>query len=246
MDSYTFLAQYYDAFMQGSDPERWLRKSREILKDRTLPAGSIADLACGTGYAAVELAKEGRSVFGVDLSEEMLEVAYERSAAEGISVRWIQADICDVRLTGKVAAAFCWNDGVNYLGSEDRLRAFLSYCFRSLEPGGVLAFDVSTPEKLSSMDGQVYYEIEDDCSYIWENLFDQDAGECRMHLAFFIRQDDGRYVRQDEEHVQHAFSRESIAAALSETGFTQISVVSFDPDGQTEPAEYRDLWTARK
>lgn len=53
---------------------------------------SILDMGCGTGRHAVELAKRGYRVTGVDISEGMLEVARKKAETEGASVRWVQAD----------------------------------------------------------------------------------------------------------------------------------------------------------
>lgn len=53
---------------------------------------SILDMGCGTGRHAVELAKRGYRVTGVDISEGMLEVARKKAETEDVSVRWVQAD----------------------------------------------------------------------------------------------------------------------------------------------------------
>ena len=47
---------------------------------------SVLDVGTGTGRAALQLAKAGARVTGVDASEEMLAVARERAAADGIDV----------------------------------------------------------------------------------------------------------------------------------------------------------------
>lgn len=47
---------------------------------------------CGTGRQAIELAKRGYSVTGVDLSEAMLKRAREKARAAGVEVNFIKAD----------------------------------------------------------------------------------------------------------------------------------------------------------
>lgn len=50
-----------------------------MLKNTQPKSGlDIMELACGTGKIAVELAKKGHQVTGVDLSDEMLSLAYNR------------------------------------------------------------------------------------------------------------------------------------------------------------------------
>ncbi len=56
------------------------------------PGASILDLGCGTGRHAVEFARRGYRVTGVDLSSGMLLQAHRRAAAAGVSVDWVHAD----------------------------------------------------------------------------------------------------------------------------------------------------------
>ncbi len=53
----------------------------------------ILDAGCGDGTYSLETAERGALVTGVDLSEDMLAVARQRSAARAIAVRWRQGDV---------------------------------------------------------------------------------------------------------------------------------------------------------
>jgi 2-polyprenyl-3-methyl-5-hydroxy-6-metoxy-1,4-benzoquinol methylase len=55
---------------------------------------SVLDAGCGTGRVAVELAKRGVTVVGVDLDESMLATARSRSS----DVEWIQHDLATLAL----------------------------------------------------------------------------------------------------------------------------------------------------
>ena len=57
------------------------------IKDR-----SIVDVGTGTGRAAILMARGGARVTAVDASEEMLEVAKERAAAERLKIRFVRGD----------------------------------------------------------------------------------------------------------------------------------------------------------
>lgn len=52
----------------------------------------ILDVGCGTGRHAIELAKRGYSVTGVDLSENMLNKAKEKALAAGVNIDFQIAD----------------------------------------------------------------------------------------------------------------------------------------------------------
>jgi ubiquinone/menaquinone biosynthesis C-methylase UbiE len=51
------------------------------------------DAGCGDGTYSIAAAERGAMVTGVDLSDDMLAVARERSAARGVTVDWRQGDV---------------------------------------------------------------------------------------------------------------------------------------------------------
>lgn len=67
--------------------ERLLLSSVPNLQGRT-----VLDVGTGTGRAALVFARGGAAVTGVDASAQMLDVARERSAAEGLHVEWLEGD----------------------------------------------------------------------------------------------------------------------------------------------------------
>lgn len=77
-----------------------------------LPAGStVLDVGCGTGRHAVELAKRGYRVTGIDLSEGMLNVARAKAAVEGVDVEFVQADATQFETDERFNGAICLCEG---------------------------------------------------------------------------------------------------------------------------------------
>lgn len=69
--------------------------------ERTTPYGAALDVGCGTGTHAVELARRGWRVTGVDSVAAALDKA--RARAQGLDVRFVQDDVTALaadRLTG--------------------------------------------------------------------------------------------------------------------------------------------------
>ncbi len=54
------------------------------------------DLACGTGNEALELARRGAEVTGLDGAPRLLEVASARAEEEGLAASWIQGDLAEL------------------------------------------------------------------------------------------------------------------------------------------------------
>jgi SAM-dependent methyltransferase len=80
----------YDAFLAERTPVE-VDQIEALLQLR--PLRRILDLPCGQGRHAIELARRGYQVTGVDLSQYMLGVARERAEAAGVRVRWLAGDM---------------------------------------------------------------------------------------------------------------------------------------------------------
>ena len=84
------FARQYDRepFVQGTTGECDFIE-QELNYDKSL---KILDVGCGTGRHAIELAKRGYTVTGIDLSESMLKRAGEKAAEQGLSIDFRQHD----------------------------------------------------------------------------------------------------------------------------------------------------------
>ncbi|MBN1477330.1 methyltransferase domain-containing protein [Candidatus Sumerlaeota bacterium] len=117
-----------------------LREVEFLLGELSLPqGGSILDVGCGTGRHAVELAKRGYAVTGIDLSTEMLARAAKAADAAGVSVEWIHSDATRFSLPQRFDAAICLCEGAFGLLSQtddpiEQPLAILRNISRSLKP----------------------------------------------------------------------------------------------------------------
>jgi SAM-dependent methyltransferase len=101
--------------------------------DRLLhPGARVLDAGCGTGRVAVELARRGYDVVGVDNDVSMLEVARRSDA-----VRWVQADLAALALDQPVDLVVAAGNVVVFLepGSEPEVVRRMAACLRT---GGLL------------------------------------------------------------------------------------------------------------
>ncbi len=111
-----------------------------LLEELSLPPGSaILDVGCGTGRHSLELAKRGYAVTGLDLSAQMLARAAAAARANGLDVRWIQADATRFSFPTPFDAAICLCEGsFGLLGAGDDAIAqplsILCNISRSLKP----------------------------------------------------------------------------------------------------------------
>jgi SAM-dependent methyltransferase len=67
---------------------------------REPPYGRALDLGCGTGIWAVELAKRGWEVTGIDITSKAIRRARERARERGVEIRFIEGDVAALRAEG--------------------------------------------------------------------------------------------------------------------------------------------------
>lgn len=139
-DGYDLLYRDKDYVAECDLVERLLRTSSEFAR-----AASILDIGCGTGGHAIELARRGYRIEGLDRSEAMLEQA-RRKAGQTQGLTMIPHFSCgDARNFTSSAppfdAALMMFAVIGYLTSNDDLAEALSRVAVHLKPGGAFVFD---------------------------------------------------------------------------------------------------------
>jgi len=101
----------------------------------------ILDVGCGTGRHAVELAKRGYEVVGLDLSETLLGKARAKAAEAGVKIDFIRGDARDFRFDAAFDLAIMICEGAFPLMETDAMNfRILENVTRALKPGGKLIF----------------------------------------------------------------------------------------------------------
>lgn len=236
---YERFAQVYDHLMGDFDYPGWARHYLALLGRAGVSPRRVCDVACGTGSIALELAALGLEVTGVDASPEMLREAQNKARAMGRTVPFVRQDMRDLQLHRAVDAIVCACDGVNYLLTEDDLSRFFAAAHKNLAPGGALAFDISSGEKLREQARErIFFEDLPNLTYLWQNEWDEGTQTVSMDLCFFERRSDGLYARFDERQAQRAHESDALGAALRDAGFRDVRAYggrTFDPPAPGEP-----------
>ncbi|ULE32835.1 class I SAM-dependent methyltransferase [Mycobacterium sp. IDR2000157661] len=101
-----------------------------------LKGAVLADLACGTGSAALAAAHRGARVIGVDVTADLIGLAAQKAQADGTPIEWRVADAADTGLaTGSVDAVIS-NMGIIFVEPHRQVTELA----RLLRPGGALGF----------------------------------------------------------------------------------------------------------
>ena len=245
MGVYQALAASYDRLTNDVDYEATVAFYYEILNREGLSPRTAVDLACGTGSVSAILARKGLRVTGVDLSEEMLTVAQQKTADLDNPPQFVCQSLEKLCLPRGVDLAVCALDSLDYITDPADCARAIQRVYKALNPGGIFIFDVNTPEKLRAMDGQVFLDEDEDVYCVWRGEFDEKTNICSYGMDLFQRR--GKmWERSFEEHREYAYSREQLAGYLKAAGFTHIEVWADRQLVSPQPGEQRIYMKARK
>ena len=116
-----FFDRHAPVYMDNSFTRNTVQEVDFILAELEFPLKScILDIGCGTGRHAVELAKRGYQITGVDISAGMLAEARKAARQAKVDVTWVQADAVKFTSAEKFDAAICLCEGaIGLLGTGD-------------------------------------------------------------------------------------------------------------------------------
>lgn len=228
MDQYKDFAFIYDELMNEVDYNGWVEYIEKIIEKEGTKVQNILELACGTGNLTIPLTKKNYDIAGIDISEEMLGVAREKAEKEGVELVLLQQDIAELDFDiTNLDCVLCACDGFNYITYDEDLENVFKKTYELLKENGLFIFDISSFYKLSSVLGNnMYGENREDIAYMWQNYFDDEENLVEMELAFFVKDEDGRFERFEEVHQQRAYTEEEILDMLQSVGFKDIKVYS--------------------
>ena len=245
MDAYHALAFSYYRLTNDVPYRQVVEFYYEILKREGVSARTAVDLACGTGSVAKILAQDGLSVTGVDMSEEMLTVAWDKCANMENPPRFVCQKLQQLRLPKAVDLAVCALDSLDYILDPKDCAQAICRVYKVLNPGGIFIFDVNTPEKLKAMDGQIFLDEDEDVYCVWRGEFNEQENICSYGMDLFQRQGNA-WHRSFEEHREYAYSMQQLIDFLKAAGFTSIEVYGDRVLEAPRPGGQRMYFKARK
>jgi SAM-dependent methyltransferase len=110
---------------------------------------ALLDVACGGGRHALELARRGYSVEGVDASPTLVAYAARRAYEDATRARFAKGDMRELAYEREFDAALLMNSSLGFFTDEGN-RATLACVARSLIDGGKLLLQCLNPYQIES------------------------------------------------------------------------------------------------
>lgn len=220
--SFAAGARYYGADLARVHHEHYgmvaRAAARELLlrlAEASVSAGTVVDLAAGSGILARAVADAGFDVLGVDISEDMLRIA----RAEAPRATFVRDSLWNASLPPCVAVtavgeAFSYaadpRAGATALGER------LASIHHALVPGGILMFDVAGPGRSGPTGSRQVFRTWGDAELGMEEA---EHGQDLTRAITVYVPEGARFRRIKETHVLRLYPPAAVEKMLSDAGF---------------------------
>lgn len=193
---------------------------------------------------------DSTTTFEDDLGDELnnYDEGYEEEE-DGNSSRilYLEQDMREFELFGTVKAIVSICDSMNYITNEEDLLKVFTLANNYLDKGGIFIFDMNTEYKYKHiLADNTIAENRDDCSFIWENYYDEEKQLNEYNVTIYVSATDeldevknsdsvNLFERFVETHYQKAYSIEKVKELIVKAGLEFIAV--YDAFTQNEPNE---------
>ena len=193
------------------------------------------------------MAEEGYDMIGVDNSSGMLMKAMEKREESGHDILYLLQDMTKFELYGTVKAIVSVCDCINYLLEEEELLRTFRLVNNYLDPKGLFIFDFNTPYKYRDVIGEkTIAENREECSFIWDNYYDEKDQINEYDLTLFVKNEEGSYDKFTETHVQRGYEKDQIKRLLEQAGLEVITFLDEETEGEVTSESERIYAVARE
>ncbi|MCR5350515.1 MAG: class I SAM-dependent methyltransferase [Acholeplasmatales bacterium] len=153
-NSYKRFAYFYDEVTSELNYDLWL----EFIEPYLRRNDNILDLACGTGTFATMLKLKGYNSEGLDLSEEIIEIANEKKKINRLDIPFYVQDMTKFDTGKKYDVITCFFDSVNFLDSIKEINKMFDCVYKNLNINGLFIFDFASRTLFNEYDNNVKCE----------------------------------------------------------------------------------------
>lgn len=221
---FTAVASYYDELMTGVPYRDWVHYLQKMIRKLNTQVHSVLDLACGTGNLSEILYEQGFDVQGVDISQDMIDIARHKAQEKHYTITYHIQDASELSLEKRdFDVCVSLFDSLNYILDPIMLQNAIRRVFDHIRKGGLFIFDMNSLYALESgfFDQENLYE-DDPVRYIWRSEFNPDSRICRIRMRFIVKE--GKEEREFREtHIQYAYREEEVREMLLNAGFRELN-----------------------
>lgn len=188
------------------------------------PQTSILDLYCGYGRHAIELAKRGYNVIGIDATQAFLDMAIQRAREENVDIVFRQCDMRELDYTGKFHAVINMFAAFGYFSDKEN-QMVLQRIAHSLKDGGLFLIDLLNRDWMVRNNLNRYWrDPNGDCVLSYKVELERGIATMKRQLTNQLTGKQTQY-----EFALRAYSLAEMTCILQQSGFQiQTTYGGFD------------------
>jgi SAM-dependent methyltransferase len=205
------------------EDQRWKDAPVEI--DRIVPllslnpGASVLDLCCGPGRHALELARRGCRVTGVDRTAAYLNKAKEKADEEGLTIEFVQDDMRNFCRPNTFDGAIMMLTSFGYFEAPAENLRVLANVYRSLRDTGSLLLDLIGKEVLARIHCERDWREQDGALFLEERIITNDWS--RMENRWILQHG---HERHEFKVTFCIYSASELSTLLKESGFGSVEI----------------------
>ncbi len=218
--TYNWFAKVYDELMDDSLYDKWLEYTEKHISNEK----RLLELGCGTGILGLKLKSGGYDITGLDLSEDMLTLAYTRQIEEDVFFPLVKGNMKDLKDLPEYPGIICYSDALCYMDNEEELLLVFKEVYDRLENGGKFLFDVHSVHQMEKFLETSFHAETEDIVFLWDSFEGEHPHSVEHELSFFVNTDENRYERFEETHKERTYPIKTYVNLLKEAGFKNVEV----------------------
>jgi SAM-dependent methyltransferase len=219
--------------------------------------GIIVELGIGTGRIAIDIAKQGKNIIGVDISNSMLEECRLQATKNGVldRIRLLRDDIRTFEIEQKADLIIFPFRSIGHFLSIDSKKQALKNIYDQLAPGGRFVFDhyIFCEPWAKNHDGVsrlMYHShiLNESNLYIWDT-YEYDYHAQQMDCTITIEKTDRNGVVSNRIHCPLSFSwiyPEQVRQLAIEIGFEFEAVYGDFSCNELNTSSPEQVWVFRR
>lgn len=217
------FASIYDEVMDNVPYGLWYNYIIDLLDFYNKKPKDVIELACGTANMTLRFAKNHNwNLAGVDLSEDMLKIAENKSKNKNLNIKFYNNDIRYFSPDKKYDFAYSLFDSLNYILEYEELKKVFKNTFDLLKSDGYFIFDMNTIQRLLSINEGTMLLTGDNYSCFWQDIVDEENKIWKVKLKIYF--DENKIDFKKEVHKETSYPIKDVIVALKWAGFKEIEV----------------------
>ncbi len=141
-NNYKEFIKYYDAILSNKEYSHEVNYILKLWKKYgNGKIKYILDLGCGTGNHTLKFAEKGLNILGLDINNDMINIAKKKIAPFNSNIAFKKGDITKFKHPNRFNIIFSFFFVINYIDDIYYMEKFFSGIYRNLKKNGIFTFD---------------------------------------------------------------------------------------------------------